>query len=102
MHSSKKLSEHIDEFNKLIGDLVNIDVDIDDQNQALMESLTLEDVLSTLNLRELKKRADANDDGDGLFVRERSNHQGSPEERLSKKEQEDINWLCQEECETRF
>ncbi|GJZ15987.1 hypothetical protein Tco_0551664 [Tanacetum coccineum] len=32
----KKLSEHIDEFNKLIDDLVNIDVDIDDEDQALM------------------------------------------------------------------
>ncbi|GJW77856.1 retrovirus-related pol polyprotein from transposon TNT 1-94 [Tanacetum coccineum] len=102
MHSSKKLSGHIDEFNKLIGDLANIDVDIDDKDQELMESLTLEDVLSTLNLRELKKRADTNDDGDGLFVKERSNHQGSPEERLSKKEQEEINWLCQEECEIGF
>ncbi|GJV35325.1 hypothetical protein Tco_1407802 [Tanacetum coccineum] len=36
MHSDKKLSEHIDEFNKLIDDLVNIDVDIDDEDQALM------------------------------------------------------------------
>ncbi|GKC70447.1 retrovirus-related pol polyprotein from transposon TNT 1-94 [Tanacetum coccineum] len=36
MHSSKKLSEHIDEFNKLIGDLANIDIDIDDEDQALM------------------------------------------------------------------
>ncbi|GJT33639.1 retrovirus-related pol polyprotein from transposon TNT 1-94 [Tanacetum coccineum] len=64
--SGKKLSEHIDEFNKLIGDLANIGVDIDDEDQALMlltslpssydnfvetllygrESLTLEDVLS--------------------------------------------------------
>nr|GEU73396.1 hypothetical protein [Tanacetum cinerariifolium] len=32
----KKLSEHIDEFNKLIGDLVNIDVNIDDEDHALM------------------------------------------------------------------
>ncbi|GKB12597.1 retrovirus-related pol polyprotein from transposon TNT 1-94 [Tanacetum coccineum] len=102
MHSSKKLSGHIDEFNKLIGDLANIDVDIDDKDQELMESLTLEDVLSTLNLRELKKRADANDDGDGLFVRERSNHQGSPEERLSKKEQEEIHWLCPRRIEEIF
>nr|GEZ63227.1 Gag_pre-integrs domain-containing protein/UBN2_2 domain-containing protein [Tanacetum cinerariifolium] len=65
-HSSKKLSEHVDEFNKLIGDLANIDFDIDDEDQALMlltslpssydnfmetllygrESLTLEDVLN--------------------------------------------------------
>ncbi|GJU51632.1 hypothetical protein Tco_1221187 [Tanacetum coccineum] len=90
----KKLSEHIDEFNKLIGDLANIDVDIDDEDQALMlltslpssydnfietllygrESLTLEDVLSSLNSRELKKRTYAKDDGDGLYVRGRSNH----------------------------
>ncbi|GJV77975.1 retrotransposon protein, putative, ty1-copia subclass [Tanacetum coccineum] len=66
MDSGKKLSEHIDEFNKLVGDLANIDVEIDDEDQALMlltslpssydnfvetllygrESLTLEDVLS--------------------------------------------------------
>ncbi|GJZ72622.1 hypothetical protein Tco_0636768 [Tanacetum coccineum] len=34
--SGKKLSEHIHMFNKLIGDLANIDVDIDDEDQALM------------------------------------------------------------------
>ncbi|GJS83328.1 retrovirus-related pol polyprotein from transposon TNT 1-94 [Tanacetum coccineum] len=87
MHLGKKLSGHIDEFNKLIGDLANIDVNIDDEDQALMlltslpssydnfvetflygrESLTLEDVLSSLNSRELKKRTDAKDDGDGLY-----------------------------------
>ncbi|GJZ85721.1 hypothetical protein Tco_0651060 [Tanacetum coccineum] len=59
----------------LIDDLANIDVDIDDEDQALMlltslpssydnfvemllygrDSLTLEDILSSLNLRELKK-----------------------------------------------
>ncbi|GKA12388.1 retrovirus-related pol polyprotein from transposon TNT 1-94 [Tanacetum coccineum] len=97
MNSGKKLSEHIDEFKKLIGDLANIDVDIDDEDQALMlltslpssydnfvetllygrESLTLEDVLSSLNSRELKKRTDAKDDGDGLFVRGRSDHRGN-------------------------
>ncbi|GJT70824.1 hypothetical protein Tco_1030110 [Tanacetum coccineum] len=60
----------------LIDDLANIDVDIDDEDQALMlltslpssydnfvemllygrDSLTLEDILSSLNLRELKKK----------------------------------------------
>nr|GEU79474.1 retrovirus-related Pol polyprotein from transposon TNT 1-94 [Tanacetum cinerariifolium] len=69
MHSGKKLSEHIDEFNKLISDLANIGVNIDDEDQPLTlltslpslydnfmetllygkESLTLEDVLSSLN-----------------------------------------------------
>ncbi|GJW82059.1 retrovirus-related pol polyprotein from transposon TNT 1-94, partial [Tanacetum coccineum] len=87
----------IDEFNKLIGDLANIDIDIDDEDQALMlftslpslydnfveillygrESLTLEDVLSSLNSQELKKRTDAKDNGDGLFVRGRSDHRGN-------------------------
>nr|GEZ33812.1 zinc finger, CCHC-type [Tanacetum cinerariifolium] len=36
MYLGKKLSEHINEFNKLIGDLANIDVDIDDEDQAIM------------------------------------------------------------------
>ncbi|GJZ42293.1 retrovirus-related pol polyprotein from transposon TNT 1-94 [Tanacetum coccineum] len=97
MDSGKKLSEHIDEFNKLVGDLANIDVEIDDEDQALMlltslpssydnfedtllygrESLILEDVLSSLNSRELKKRTNAKDDGDGLYVRGRSDHRGN-------------------------
>nr|GEY15600.1 retrotransposon protein, putative, Ty1-copia subclass [Tanacetum cinerariifolium] len=69
MDSGKKLSEHIDKFNKLIGDLANTDVDIDDEDQALM--------LLTLNSRELKKKTDAKDDGDGLYVRGRSDHWGN-------------------------
>ncbi|GKG65047.1 hypothetical protein Tco_0667679, partial [Tanacetum coccineum] len=32
------------------------------------ESLTLEDVLSSLNSQELKKRTDAKDDSDGLLI----------------------------------
>ncbi|GKC51329.1 hypothetical protein Tco_1074074 [Tanacetum coccineum] len=99
MDSGKKLSEHINEFNKLIGDLANIDIDIDDEDQALMlltslpssydnfvetllygrESLTLEDVLSSLNSWELKKRTYAKDDGDGLYVWGRSDHRGNQE-----------------------
>nr|GFA42298.1 retrovirus-related Pol polyprotein from transposon TNT 1-94 [Tanacetum cinerariifolium] len=83
MHSGKKLSKNIDEFYKLIGDMANIDVDIDDKDQELMlltslassydkfmetllygrDSLTLDYVLSTLNLRELKKRTNAKGDG---------------------------------------
>nr|GEY85913.1 retrovirus-related Pol polyprotein from transposon TNT 1-94 [Tanacetum cinerariifolium] len=79
---------------RLIGDLANLDVDIDDEDQALMlitsfpssydnfvetllygrESLTLEDVMSSLNSRKLKKRTYAKDDGDGLYVRGRSDH----------------------------
>ncbi|GJY80991.1 hypothetical protein Tco_0493742 [Tanacetum coccineum] len=75
---STKLGDHIDEFNKLILDLANIDIEIDDEDQALMllmslpssyenfvetlfygrESFTMKDVLATLNLRELEKGAE--------------------------------------------
>ncbi|GJX53404.1 zinc finger, CCHC-type containing protein [Tanacetum coccineum] len=92
------LGDHIDEFNKLILDLANIDIEIEDKDQALMlltslsssyenfvetllygrESLTMEDVLATLNSRELKKRTEGTKEeaGDGLYVRGRSNHSG--------------------------
>nr|GEX30507.1 APETALA1 like protein [Tanacetum cinerariifolium] len=66
MSQGTKLGDHIDEFNKLIVDLVNINIEIEDKDQALMlltplpssyekfvetlfygrESLTIEDVLS--------------------------------------------------------
>ncbi|GKE45561.1 hypothetical protein Tco_1472845, partial [Tanacetum coccineum] len=36
MDSGKKLSEHIYAFNKLVGDLANIEVDINDKDQVLM------------------------------------------------------------------
>nr|GEZ37171.1 ribonuclease H-like domain-containing protein [Tanacetum cinerariifolium] len=49
------------------------------------ESLTLEDVMSSLNSWELKKKTDAKDDSYGLFVKERSDHR-------------DINYVFQEEC----
>ncbi|GJU39486.1 retrovirus-related pol polyprotein from transposon TNT 1-94 [Tanacetum coccineum] len=65
-------------------------VDIDDEDQAFMlltslpssydnfvetliygrKSLTLEDVFSSLNSRELKKRTDSKDDGDGLYKKD--------------------------------
>ncbi|GJW43209.1 hypothetical protein Tco_0072008 [Tanacetum coccineum] len=96
MSPGTKLGDHIDEFNKLILDLANIDIEIEDEDQALMlltslpssyenfvktllhgrESLTMEDVLATLNSKELKKRTEGTkeDNGDGLYVRGRSDH----------------------------
>ncbi|PWA96018.1 zinc finger, CCHC-type [Artemisia annua] len=91
-----KLGDHTDEFNKLILDLANIDIEIEDEDHALMlltslpssyenfvetllygrESLTMEDVLATLNSRELKKRTEGTKEetGDGLYVRGGSDH----------------------------
>ncbi|GKA91935.1 hypothetical protein Tco_0813860 [Tanacetum coccineum] len=71
MSLGTKLGDHIDEFNKLILDLANIDIEIEDEDQALMESLTMEDVLATLNSRELKNRTEGTKEeaSDGLYVR---------------------------------
>ncbi|GJY18716.1 retrovirus-related pol polyprotein from transposon TNT 1-94 [Tanacetum coccineum] len=98
MSLGTKLGDHIDEFNKLILDLANIDIEIEVEDQTLMlltslpssyknfvetllygrESLTIEDVLATLNSRELKKRTEGakEETSDGLYVRGRSNHLG--------------------------
>nr|GEU29946.1 retrovirus-related Pol polyprotein from transposon TNT 1-94 [Tanacetum cinerariifolium] len=98
MKAGTKLGDHIDEFNKLILDLANIDIEIKDEDHALMlltllpssyenfvetllygrESLTMKDVLATLNSKELKKRTESTKEeaGDGLYVRGRSDHSG--------------------------
>ncbi|GJV94603.1 ribonuclease H-like domain-containing protein [Tanacetum coccineum] len=89
----KSQSEHIDEFHKLVGDLAAIDTAISDEDQALLlltslpssydnfietllygrDILKLEDVLGSLNSRELQKMTEAKGDGgEGLYVRGRS------------------------------
>ncbi|GKC27263.1 hypothetical protein Tco_1034557 [Tanacetum coccineum] len=86
-------SEHIDEFHKLVGDLAAIDAAISDKDQALLlltslpssydnfvetllygrDTMKLEDVVATLNSRELQKMTEAKGDGgEGLYVRGRS------------------------------
>ncbi|GKF01256.1 hypothetical protein Tco_0028179 [Tanacetum coccineum] len=89
MSPGTKLGDHIDEFNKLILDLANIDIEIEDEDKRLMlltslpssyknfvetllygrESLTMEDVLATMNSRELKKRTECTKEetGDGYM-----------------------------------
>ncbi|GJR09571.1 retrovirus-related pol polyprotein from transposon TNT 1-94 [Tanacetum coccineum] len=78
MSPGTKLGDHIDEFYKLILDLANIDIKIEDKDETLMESLTIKDVLATLNSRELKKRTEGTMEeiGDGVYVRGRSDHSG--------------------------
>ncbi|GJS89199.1 zinc finger, CCHC-type containing protein [Tanacetum coccineum] len=98
MSLGTKLGDHIDEFNNLILDLANIDIEIEDEDHALMlltslplsyenfvetllhgkESLTMEDVLVTLNSRDLNKRTEGTKEetSDGLYVRGMSDYPG--------------------------
>ncbi|GJZ38417.1 retrovirus-related pol polyprotein from transposon TNT 1-94 [Tanacetum coccineum] len=89
MSTGRKISEHIDEFNKIVLDLANIEVKFEDEDLALLlltslpasyehfvdtllygrEALTLEDVMGTLNSKEIKERSKAKgDDGEGYIV----------------------------------
>ncbi|GJS47853.1 ammonium transporter 1 member 1 [Tanacetum coccineum] len=90
---SKSQSEHIDEFHKLVCDLASIDTVIADEDQALLllislpssydnfmetllygqDTLNLEDVLLTLNIRKLQKMTEAKGDGGkGLYNHKKS------------------------------
>nr|GFA41992.1 retrovirus-related Pol polyprotein from transposon TNT 1-94 [Tanacetum cinerariifolium] len=93
-----EISEHIDEFNKIVLDLANIEVKFKDEDLALLlltslptsyehfvdtlfygrEALTLEDVMATLNSKEIKERSKAKgDNGEGLYVRRRTDRRNS-------------------------
>nr|GEW52569.1 hypothetical protein [Tanacetum cinerariifolium] len=82
--AGQKFFEHIDEFNKIVLDLANIEVKFEDEDLALLlltslpasyeyfmdtllyrrEALTLEDVMATLNSKEIKEMSKAKgDDG---------------------------------------
>ncbi|GJU10928.1 hypothetical protein Tco_1133324 [Tanacetum coccineum] len=84
----------LDEFNKIVLDLASIEVKFEDEDLALLlltslptsyehfvdtllyrrEALNLEDVMAILNSKEIKERSKAKgDDGEGLYVRGRTN-----------------------------
>nr|GEX88795.1 hypothetical protein [Tanacetum cinerariifolium] len=98
MPAGRKISEHIDEFNKIVLDLTYIEVKFKDEDLALLlltflpesnehfmdtliygwVTLTLEDVMATLNPKEIKERSKAKgDDGERLYVRGRSDRKDS-------------------------
>nr|GEU73568.1 retrovirus-related Pol polyprotein from transposon TNT 1-94 [Tanacetum cinerariifolium] len=102
MPAGRKIFEHIDEFNKIILDLANIEVKFEDEDRALLlltylptsyehfvdtllygrEALTLEDVMAILNSKEIKESFKAKgDDGEGLYVRGRTDHRDSHQSR---------------------
>ncbi|GJY20035.1 retrovirus-related pol polyprotein from transposon TNT 1-94, partial [Tanacetum coccineum] len=76
MQAERKISEHVDEFNKIVLDLANIKVKFEDEDLALLlltclpasyeyfvdtllygrEALALEDVMATLNSKKIKER----------------------------------------------
>ncbi|GJR04430.1 hypothetical protein Tco_0527414 [Tanacetum coccineum] len=89
----KSRSEFINEFHKLVGDLVAIHTAISDDDQTFLlltflsssydnfvetllygrDTLKLEDMLATLNSRELQKMTEEKgDSGEGLYARRRS------------------------------
>nr|GEU69166.1 retrotransposon protein, putative, Ty1-copia subclass [Tanacetum cinerariifolium] len=93
---------YIDEFNKIVLDLANIEVKFKDEDLALLlltslpasyeyfvdtllygrEDLTLKDVMATLNSKEIKERSKAKrDDGEGLYVRGRTDRRDSRQSR---------------------
>ncbi|GJX23324.1 retrovirus-related pol polyprotein from transposon TNT 1-94 [Tanacetum coccineum] len=84
MPAGRKISEHIDEFNKIVLDLANIEVKFEDEDLALLLLTSLpasyehfvdtllygREAMATLNSKEIKERSKAKGgDGEGLYVR---------------------------------
>nr|GEY83420.1 retrovirus-related Pol polyprotein from transposon TNT 1-94 [Tanacetum cinerariifolium] len=102
MPAGRKISEHIDEFNKIVLDLANIEVKFKNEDLTLLlltslpasyehfvdtllygrKALTLEDVMATLSSKEIKERSKAKeDDGEGLYVRGKTDRRDSRQSR---------------------
>ena len=90
MEEGTTIEDHLDEFNKIILDLENIDVKVEEEDQAIIllnsldksysnfvdtmmfshETLSVEEVQSTLNSKELKKQFECKNgsNSEGLTV----------------------------------
>ena len=98
MHEGTSIKDHIDEFNKVVLDLSNLDVKIDDEDQAVLllctlpssyenfvdtimfgkKTISMEDVKAALNSKELKKGIDrrSSSSGEGFYARGRQQQKG--------------------------
>ncbi|GJV01112.1 cell division cycle 5-like protein [Tanacetum coccineum] len=102
MPARQMISEYIDEYNKIVLDLANVEVKFEDEDLALLllsslpasyehfvdtllyerEALTLEDVMATLYSKEIKEMTKAKgDDGEGLYVGGRTDRRDSRQSR---------------------
>lgn len=111
MQAGRSIEDYMDEFIKIIIDLENIDIKIDDENQALLlinslpnsyenlcdtlvygrDSLSLEEVQSALISKELKKRTEGREDssGEGLFMKGKTDKKGSKQKNRNKSKEKD-------------
>jgi hypothetical protein len=82
MKEGMPLCDHLDEFNKILMDLKNIDVQVDDKNQALILLCLLLDLFdnfvnSMLYGRDTISLADVKSDLNSMELRTRLNEKGS-------------------------
>nr|GEZ27317.1 zinc finger, CCHC-type [Tanacetum cinerariifolium] len=68
-----KLGDHIDEFNKLILDLVNIDIEIEDEDQGILDNGGYSGDSEYKGVEE-RTKGTKEEAGDGSYVRGRSDH----------------------------
>nr|GEW44213.1 hypothetical protein [Tanacetum cinerariifolium] len=83
MPAGRKISEHIYEFNKIVLDLANIEIKFEDEDLALLLLTTLPASHEHFEIKE-KSKAKGND-GEGLYVRGRTDRRDSRQSREVKK-----------------
>ena len=101
MKEGTPISDHLNEFNRIVIDLKNIECKVEDEDQALIllcslppsfehfvdttlygfgrDSISIDDVKDALNFNELKKKVSenwGNNQADGIGARSRSNENG--------------------------
>ena len=126
MKEGVAINDHLDEFNKLILDLENVNIDLEDEDRALIllsslpdsfehfvdtllygrQTLMLKDVKSALESKDLKKKSNGKDQsyGEGLTVKSKANKKNSKEkkntnqkDKIEKKKNKKKCYFCQKE-----